>query len=70
MQEKLNLILLFLTMELQVPTLREYGMNLEEFAAMEDKMVGDSVASGSPANCWRVLTKEEEIKIYDILRNK
>ncbi|MCQ2575472.1 MAG: iron-containing alcohol dehydrogenase [Treponema sp.] len=59
-----------LTKELQVPTLREYGMNLEEFAAMEDKMAGDSVASGSPANCWKVLTKEEQIKIYDILRNK
>lgn len=59
-----------LTKELQVPTLREYGLDLEQFAAMEDKMAGDSVASGSPANCWKVLTKEEQIKIYDILRSK
>lgn len=59
-----------LTIELKVPTLREYGLNLEEFAAMEDKMAGDSVASGSPANCWKVLSKEEQIAIYDILRKK
>ena len=59
-----------LTKELKVPTLKEYGLNLEAFAAMEDKMAGDSVASGSPANCWKVLSKEEQIAIYDILRNK
>lgn len=59
-----------LTIELKVPTLREYGLNLEEFAAMEEKMAGDSVASGSPANCWKVLSKEEQIGIYDILRKK
>ena len=59
-----------LTKELKVPTLREYGIDLQEFAAMEDKMAGDSVASGSPANCWKVLSKEEQIKIYDTLRVK
>ena len=59
-----------LTIELKVPTLREYGLNLEEFAAMEEKMAGDSVSSGSPANCWKVLSKEEQIGIYDILRKK
>ncbi len=58
------------TKELKVPTLREYGIDLEEFAAKEEKMASDSVASGSPANCYKVLTKEEQIKIYDILRNK
>jgi alcohol dehydrogenase class IV len=58
------------TKELGVPTLREYGLDLEKFAAMEDKMASDSLASGSPANCWKVLTKEEEIRIYDILRNR
>jgi len=58
------------TKELSVPTLREYGIDLEKFAAMEDKMAGDSLASGSPANCWKILTKEEEIRIYDILRNR
>ena len=59
-----------LTKELKVPTLREYGIDLQEFAAMEEKMAGDSVASGSPANCWKVLSKEEQIKIYDTLRVK
>ncbi len=59
-----------LTVLLEVPTLREYGLDLEKFAAMEDKMASDSVASGSPANCWKVLTKEEQMGIYKILRNK
>lgn len=58
------------TKELKIPTLREYGLNLEEFAAKEDKMATDSLASGTPANCWKILTKEEEIQIYDILRSK
>lgn len=52
-----------LTKELKVPTLREFGIDLQKFA-------GDSVASGSPANCWKVLSKEEQIKIYDTLRVK
>ncbi|MBR6914708.1 MAG: iron-containing alcohol dehydrogenase, partial [Treponema sp.] len=56
--------------KLKIPTLRVYGINLEEFAAKEEKMAADSLASGSPSNCWKILTKEEEIKIYDILRNK
>lgn len=59
-----------LTLELKVPTLREYGLDLEKFAALEEKMAGDSVASGSPANCWKVLSKEEQIGIYDLLRKK
>jgi len=59
-----------LTMRLKVPTLREYGLDLEKFAVMENKMAGDSVASGSPANCWKVLSKEEQIEIYESLRKK
>ena len=59
-----------LTKELKVPTLREFGIDLQKFAAMEEKMAGDSVASGSPANCWKVLSKEEQIKIYDTLRER
>ncbi|MCK9169494.1 MAG: iron-containing alcohol dehydrogenase [Treponema sp.] len=58
------------TKELKIPTLRGYGLDLEKFAAMENKMASDSLASGSPANCWKVLTKEEEIRIYDILRSR
>lgn len=55
---------------LKVPTLREYGINLDEFAQKEEKMAADSLSSGSPANCYKVLTKEEEIAVYDILREK
>ncbi len=68
--EKFLTALEALTKELKVPTLREYGIDLEEFSAMEEKMAGDSVASGSPANCWKILSKEEQIKIYDSLRVK
>ena len=59
-----------LTKELKIPTLREYGLDLEKFAESEEKMASDSIASGSPANCWKVLSKEEQIKIYDVLRTK
>lgn len=68
--EKFLLALEDLTKELKVPTLREYGLDLDKFAEMEDKMASDSVASGSPANCWKVLTREEQVKIYEILRSK
>ncbi len=67
---KFLLALEALTKELGVPTLREYGIDLEKFAALEEKMAEDSLASGSPANCWKLLSKEEEIKLYDILRSK
>lgn len=55
---------------LKVPTLREYGIDLEEFARKEEKMAADSLSSGSPANCYKVLSKDEEIAVYDILREK
>lgn len=58
------------TKELKIPTLREYGLDLEKFAAVEDKMAGDAVASGSPANCWKVASKEEIIGIYEALISK
>ena len=58
------------TKTLKIPTLREYGLDLEKFAEKEEKMAGDSVASGSPANCYKVLSKEEQISVYEILRNK
>lgn len=58
------------TKSLKVPTLREYGLDLQKFAQKEEKMASDSVASGSPANCYKVLSKEEQIAVYEILRNK
>ncbi len=59
-----------LTKDLKVPTLREYGLDVEKFKSLEDKMASDSVASGSPANSWKILSKEEQIKIYDRLIEK
>ena len=49
----------------KVPTLRQYGVNLEEFARMTDKMATDALASGSPANTRKEVGKEDVIKIYN-----
>ncbi len=59
-----------LTAELKIPTLSEYGLDMAEFERMEEKMASDAAASGSPANCWKVATKEDMVKIYNSLRIK
>jgi len=68
--EKFLVALENLTKELKVPTLREYGIDLQKFASLEEKMATDSLSSGSPSNTRKEVTKEDEIKIYDILRSK
>ena len=67
--EKFLIALENLTKELKVPTLKEYGIDLKKFAEVEEKMATDSLASGSPSNTRKTVTKEDEIKIYDILRS-
>ena len=57
-----------LTKTLSVPSLREYGIDLEKFAAVEEKMASDALASGSPANTRKAISKEDIIAIYDRLR--
>ena len=52
-----------------IPTLAEYGINKEEFYAVMDKMAGDAVASGSPANTIKDLDKQDILKIYENLWN-
>lgn len=59
-----------LTGELKIPTLKEYGIDLEKFKACEEKMAEDAIASGSPGNTRKAVTKEDEIKIYEILCSK
>lgn len=59
-----------LTKELSIPSLREYGVPYEKFKAAEDKMASDALASGSPSNTVRKVTKEDEIKIYEKLWDK
>ena len=57
-----------LTKTLSVPSLREYGIDLEKFEASEEKMASDALASGSPANTRKAVSKEDIIAIYDRLR--
>lgn len=48
----------------EVPTLAEYGVKKEEFVAAMDKMAEDAIASGSPGNTRKTVTKEDCVEIY------
>ncbi len=52
---------------LKIPTLKEYGIVKEDFDAMTEKMAGDAMASGSPANTMKAVQKEDLIEIYQKL---
>jgi alcohol dehydrogenase class IV len=49
---------------LDIPDLKSWGIPEQAFQAALDKMAGDALASGSPANNPRVPTKEEIISLY------
>lgn len=55
--------------ELEIPTLAEYGIEREAFFDAMDKMAGDALISGSPANTRREVTKEDILMIYKNLWN-
>lgn len=48
----------------EVPTLEEYGIDKEKFFASMDKMASDALASGSPSNTIKPVTKEDIMTIY------
>lgn len=48
----------------EIPTLEEYGIDREKFFAVMDKMADDAIASGSPANTVKTVTKEDVLEIY------
>lgn len=48
----------------EVPTLTSYGIEKDEFYSKMDKMAGDAIASGSPANTRKPVSKEDIIEIY------
>lgn len=50
--------------ELEIPTLSQYGIDQERFFAVIDKMAGDAMASGSPSNTRKEMTKEDVMEIY------
>ena len=47
-----------------IPTLAEYGINKDEFEAVVNKMAQDAIASNSPSNTIKEVTKEDIIQIY------
>lgn len=49
---------------LEIPTLKEYGINQEEFDRVVDKMAGDAMTSGSPGNTIKEVNKEDLINIF------
>ena len=58
------------TKALEIPTLREYGIDLEKFKNSEPKMAKDALASGSPSNTRKTVTEKDILEIYKILREK
>lgn len=51
----------------EIPTLKEYGINKEDFDAVVDKMAQDAMNSGSPSNTIKDITKEDLLNIYNKL---
>ena len=45
-------------------TLAEYGIDREKFFSVMDKMADDALASGSPSNTIREVTKQDILNIY------
>lgn len=48
----------------EIPTLREYGIKEEDFMPVVEKMAEDAIASGSPGNTRKTVTKEDCVAIY------
>ncbi|ONI45676.1 alcohol dehydrogenase [Candidatus Epulonipiscium fishelsonii] len=49
---------------LKIPTLENYGINKDTFFNNIDKMATDAMASGSPSNTIKEITKEDIIDLY------
>lgn len=48
----------------EIPSIKEYGIDPEKFVEVIPKMAGDAVASGSPGNTRKTVTKEDCEMIY------
>ena len=53
--------------KLEIPTLEGYGIDRETFFSLTEKMAGDAMASGSPSNTMKEITKEDLKTIYSRL---
>ena len=56
-----------LCIHLKIPTLKEYGISKDEFDRVKDKMAQDAMASGSPSNTIKEVTKDDLLVIYNKL---
>ena len=52
---------------LKIPGLQEYGISREAFDRVKDKMAQDAMASGSPSNTIKEVTREDLLQIYNNL---
>lgn len=51
----------------KVPTIKEYGIDIERFKESIDKMSSDAMASKSPLNCIKQITQQDIKDIYNKL---
>jgi len=51
----------------EIPTLKDYGINKEDFDVVVDKMAQDAMNSGSPSNTIKDVTKQDLLTIYNKL---
>jgi len=51
----------------EIPSLAEYGIDRDKFFALMDKMATDALASGSPSNTIKDITKEDVMELYKSL---
>lgn len=49
---------------IHIPTLEEYGISKQEYLPVVDKMAQDAMASGSPSNTIKEVTKEDLVGLY------
>lgn len=52
---------------LRIPTLKAYGISRDAFDRVKEKMAQDAMASGSPSNTIKEITREDLLEIYDRL---
>ncbi len=62
--EKFLEAVIALTQKLDIPTLQGYGIDPQAFCGVIDKMAEDAMASGSPQNTIREITKEDVVELY------
>lgn len=65
--EKLVTALAKINLDLQVPTLAQFGVEKSEFDRVVQTMAEQALASGSPANNPRVPTQSEMVELYQQL---